>query len=72
LNKPKKRKCPWFWKRQESCPDCGWVAASEVAFEAMIHRDKMFNCPRCHAIYNLDDFWKEYHDKYSLQIREEE
>jgi hypothetical protein len=48
------------------------VAASEVAFEAMIHRDKMFNCPRCHAIYNLDDFWKEYHDKYSLQIREEE
>ncbi len=66
----KKRRIPWFWRRRESCPDCGW--SNEYEIEIMLYRTKIFTCPRCHAIYSESDFAKEQEEKWSLKMKETE
>lgn len=69
----KRRKIPWFWRRQMSCPDCGFVYKDEATVEsAVTAKDKDFNplaltCPRCKAHYTWDDFWELGHEKYSMK-----
>lgn len=47
----KKRKCPWFWRRRTSCPDCGLIVEEGEAY------DGGFNCSRCGTHYASEDFW---------------
>ena len=79
-----KRKVPWFWRRQTSCPDCGHVYHGEAEVDAATTRHAAkkdsdgipfpvsITCPRCKAHYGWDEWWEIQHDKYSLKSTEEE
>lgn len=66
----KKRKCPWFWRRQCSCPDCGYIFGRDGSY-ATAHmtldergREVAFTCPRCKAHYSSEEFWTLNQEKY--------
>lgn len=68
----KNRKIPWFWRRQLSCPDCGFIYDEAYWAKAVTIRDKKgyplaTTCPRCKAHYTEEDFWALQSDKYSLK-----
>ena len=70
-NVKKKRRCPWFWRRQTSCPDCGFIEKADGDFEAIIHTKGLWVCPRCECRYDAQEFWELNSDKYSTQCSEE-
>jgi len=69
--KKKKRYIPWWMRRRESCPDCGWSSRNELDVEIMLHDTHTFTCPRCGVIYSEVDFWEEQYEKYRLTMAEE-
>lgn len=67
----KKRHVPWFWRRQVSCPDCGFIVKDGSELDRQLEHAKVFDCPRCKVHYTAEDFWEIQHDKYSFQMVEE-
>ena len=63
---------PWFWRLQESCPDCGWVGKEKNEVEFIMHKEGVFKCPQCGVIYSCEEFWEEYRDRYSFKMKEED
>lgn len=58
-------------RRRLSCPDCGKTETRYEEFFEMIEAKNCFDCPHCGAHYTEEDFWHEYHEKYSLKMVEE-
>ena len=55
-----KRKCPWFWKRKISCPECGFIYDE---YHKEIHAKDFVDCPRCNVRLSNEEFWDENHFK---------
>lgn len=62
----KKRKIPYWMRRKESCPECGWLVTS-VDFKEKAD----FRCPRCGLFLSNEEYWKEQHFKWSKEMVEE-
>lgn len=73
MTSKKKRYKPWFWRRRDSCPDCGWTERNnEECIEHLLYNNGIFECPRCKTIYSPEDFYEDYENKYSYKIDETE
>jgi transcription elongation factor Elf1 len=65
----KKKRVPWFFKRQTSCPDCGFIfphheEVGSMTLDATNHEPVSFTCPRCASHYTWEEFWELNYDKY--------
>lgn len=57
----KRNKKPWWARRRESCPECGYVTNDIELFDM----GKTFSCPRCKTSYSMEEFEELNYDKYS-------
>jgi ssDNA-binding Zn-finger/Zn-ribbon topoisomerase 1 len=64
-----KRKIPWFFRQQCSCPDCGFIYTFKDYESAITRGDKgqlvSIDCPRCHVHYTMEEFHELCSGKYS-------
>lgn len=62
----KKKWIPWFFRRQESCPDCGFIVnRNPICFIKDSRGDMVsFTCCRCESHYSIQEYFELNADKY--------